>query len=93
MLSLCISFLAVAGVVLCLWCLAGCFLLPFGGKDLQLTLRVCDHASKLERQLRAYSWLRGSGLLQAELTVLDCGLDEEGRTLVRLLQEIYDFTF
>jgi len=67
--------------------------LPFGGKNLQLTLRVQDCAADLERQLRAYSWLHGSGLLQAELTVLDCGLDEEGRTLVRLLQEIYDFTF
>jgi len=92
-LQLMTALLLAAGVLLYVWCLLGWFVLPFGGKHLQLVLKVHGDADDLERQLRALSWLRGSGLLQAELTIVDCGLSETGRNLVRHLRETYEFTF
>ena len=86
-------FLIAAGVLLCLWCLVGWLLLPFGGDDLQLVLKARDDADRLERQLRACAWLQSSGLLRGELLVLDCGLREEGHRLVEKLAAKYDFIF
>ena len=86
-------FLIAAGALLFAWCLFGYFLLPFGSSNLQLILRVCDDAPHLEQQLRALSWLRHSSLLRGELTILDCGLNEEGRSLVDKLAAKYVFIF
>ena len=85
-----VSFLIAAGVLLCLWCLFGWFLLPFGEKDLQLLLRVSGDAKHLERQVRALSWLKGSGLLKGRLVILDCGLNQDGQNLVYGLCHKYD---
>lgn len=41
----------------------------------------------LERTVRAFRWLRGSGVESGRLVIVDCGLWSEGLTAAQLLQE------
>jgi hypothetical protein len=79
--------LASAGALLFLWCLIGAFLLPVAGQDFTVLLRAEGGAEKLEQTLRGFEWLRGTGLIDMTLQIVDCGLNAEGLETVRRLAE------
>lgn len=87
--ELLLGVLLAAGLALCVWCLIGWFLLPFGRSgSATILLHVQEEADGLEQELRTLSWLRGSGLLRAKIVIVDCGLNEDGRALaLRLARE------
>lgn len=86
-----IAILAICGVLMLVWCITGLFLRPIGGARLRLLYAAEGNAEALEQTARGIAWLRETGLLAAELAVVDCGLSEEGLALVRALCARMDF--
>lgn len=80
-----IAILAACGVLLLIWCAMGLFLRPIGGRQLLLLYPVRGDAAELEQAARGAAWLQETGLVSAGLTVVDCGLSEEGRQRLRAL--------
>jgi len=79
--------LAAAGALLFLWCLIGAFLLPVAGGDFTAVLRAEGGAEELEQTIRGFEWLRGTGLIDMTLQIVDCGLNAEGLETARRLAE------
>ena len=72
MLELLLVFLAALGLLTFLWCLAGLVLRP---ERETLSIRCCQgNGDRLEQTVRAYGWLRGTGLVRGQLLLMDCGL-------------------
>lgn len=80
-----IAILAACGVLLLIWCAMGLFLRPIGGRQLLLLYPVRGDAAELEQAARGAAWLQETGLVSASLTVVDCGLSEEGQQRLRAL--------
>lgn len=77
--------LATAGLILFCWCLIGSFLLPVAGRNLTAVYLASKDSADLEQTVRSFSWLRGTGMIEMPLKIVDCGMDEETRHLaVRL---------
>lgn len=85
LLEMTVCALAAAGVVLLLWCLLGALLLPAAGPGLAAVYRCGGDAPALERTVRAFVWLRESGLTEMELTVVDCGMSPQALARARAL--------
>lgn len=78
--------LAAAGILLVVWSLTAALLLPAQAECLILAAR--GGADDLEQRVRCYRFLCESGLLNARLLVVDCGLSASGRArAVRLCAE------
>lgn len=89
MLTVLGALLGALGAVTLLWLLLGLFLCPLGvDGTVSVTIRLRDDASGLEHSLRCLRWLRGSGLLEAEVQLEDCGLTGEGRERVKRAAEM-----
>lgn len=84
LLEIVICTLCAAGVLLLVWLLIGCFLLPMDGKDCCVVLSAAGDAEQLPEQLRACWYLQQSGLLRGKLIVADCGMSPAGRHLAQL---------
>ena len=69
--------LAAAGVLLFLWCLLGAFVLPVETPGLTAVYRARGNAQDMEQMVRGFAWLRGTGVMDMPLQILDCGMDEE----------------
>lgn len=81
--EICICALASAGILLVIWALTASLLLPAQEDFVVLCAR--GDAGALEMRVRSYRFLRDSGLLQAELVVVDCGLTARGRAAAERL--------
>ncbi len=81
--EICICALASAGILLVIWALTASLLLPAQEDFVVLSAR--GDAGALEMRVRSYRFLRDSGLLQAELVVVDCGLTARGRAAAERL--------
>lgn len=79
--------LAAAGLVLFFWGLLGAFLLPAAGPGLVLRLSAQGDAPELEQSVRGVVWLVETGLLDAPLQIVDCGLQPEARRRAQRLAE------
>lgn len=80
-----VAILAACGVLLFVWCAMGLFLRPIGGGRLLLLYPARGDAADVEQAARGAAWLRETGLVAAELTVVDCGLSEQGQRTLRAL--------
>lgn len=85
-LEILIAILSVCGVVLLVWCISGWLLRPMGGEKMCLLFPACGDAPELEQALRGAAWLRETGLVTAEILVVDCGLSEAGQKKVSALR-------
>lgn len=61
--------------------------LPVFRKNAVTLFYAAGDGRELERMVRAYGWLRGTGLSDGVLVIVDCGLHREGLTTAQLLQE------
>ena len=71
--------LAAAGILLFLWCLVGAFVLPVATPGLTAVYRARGEARDMEQAVRGFAWLRGTGVLEVPLQIVDCGMNEEAR--------------
>ena len=76
--------LAAFGLVSLGWLALGALLLP-GRCDVRLTVSARDGGEGLEQTVRGLLWLRRTGLWRGEVVIEDCGLDEDGAALARML--------
>ena len=69
---------SVLGIALAVWCLGGWMLLCVR-RSCWTVFFLSGQEPQLEQQVRAFAFLRGSGLLHGSLLLVDCGLDECAR--------------
>ena len=79
------SVLGAAGLILFCWCFIGSFLLPVAGRNVTAVYVAGKDAADLEQTVRSFSWLRGTGMIEMPLKIVDCGMDEETRRLAERL--------
>ena len=72
-----LSLLSALGIVLIIWCICGRLLLPMDGEG--FCVIFADRSEESNRQIRAYTYLLHSGLMQIPLCVVDLGLDPDER--------------
>lgn len=83
MLTVFCALLTALGALTVIWLVLGLFLCPLGSDgSVSVTIRLHGDAAGLEHSLRALRWLRGSGLLAAQVHLEDEGLTPEGRERV-----------
>ena len=83
--------LATAGLILFCWCLIGSFLLPVAGRNLTAVYMAGKDSSDLEQTVQSFSWLRGTGMIEMPLKIVDCGMDEETRHLAERLARAHPY--
>jgi len=61
------------------------------GKDTDLAtiVSIRNSAQGLEQTLEGLIWLRDNGVLEGQILIADCGVDEEGLALARLAVKKY----
>lgn len=82
------AFALCLGFVLLLWTMKGWLLKPvIGGKDTRLTVTVAarGRASELEQTVSGLLWLKKNGTLNADILIIDRGLDSDAARTARLL--------
>ncbi len=72
-----ICALAAAGVLLVVWALAAALLLP--AREDCVLVAVSGDAEDLQQRVRAYGFLRDTGMIRTRVLIVDCGLSECGR--------------
>ena len=83
--------LATAGLILFCWCLIGSFLLPVAGRNLSAVYLAGKDSSDLEQTVQSFSWLRGTGMIEMPLKIVDCGMDSETRHLAERLARAHPY--
>lgn len=86
-LEILLAILAAVGLAGILWMLWARCLLPLGGEDGRIAAVVCGcgDGAGVEQSVRSLLRLRRCNLYHGLILILDCGLDEQGRALARLL--------
>ena len=78
--------LASVGLASILWVILAPRMFPASeGKDLFAVVRGRGRGDELEQDVRDLLWLHHRGHWQGTILVVDCGMDEEGKALARLL--------
>lgn len=83
--------LATAGLILFCWCLIGSFLLPVAGRNLSAVYMAGENAADLEQTVQSFSWLRGTGMIEMPLKIVDCGMSSETRRLAERLARAHPY--
>ena len=83
--------LATAGLILFCWCLIGSFLLPVAGRNLSAVYLADADSTDLEQTVQSFSWLRGTGMIEMPLKIVDCGMDCETRSLAERLARTHPY--
>ena len=86
-LEMVLALLAAVGLVFLLWMLVVRRLLPLSDKYgiVVTVVRGKGNGEGLEQRVRELLWLRQSNLFRGNIVIVDCGLNEQGRALARLL--------
>ena len=84
-LEIVLSLLAVTGFLALGWLCFGRLLRPMGGKGAVTLLPARGEGEDLEQALTGLLWLRGSGLLEGRILIVDCGLTAEGQAMAQAL--------
>ncbi len=84
-LEVVLSLLAVAGMMSLSWLLFGRILTPAGNRETVSMVPGQGDGEGLEQAVRGLLWLRGGGMLQGELVIVDCGLSPTGRSIAAAL--------
>ena len=85
------GILIVGGVFMILWCLMGLLLSPVCGDHLSIHYRASNEAADMEQCVRGFIWLRETGLLKVDLTIIDVGLNEDARYRASALEQKHLF--
>ena len=86
-----IAFFAALGVIFLLWSLIGLLVLPVFGPGMVTICPSDGDAVRLERQVRAYGWLRDGKRQGGTFVILDCGLTAHGMEKAARLEQLYDW--
>ncbi|MFR3468021.1 MAG: hypothetical protein ACLTTF_00560 [Oscillospiraceae bacterium] len=78
-------FLQAAGVLLLLWVLVGWLVLGRDQGGMAVLACLPGRLSGVEPFLRCCLWLRGTGILQMPVLLVDCGLDPAERARLERL--------
>ena len=81
-----ICILMAAGILLFAWAIAAVLILP--AKDDCVVLAASGDAEDLQQRVRAYSFLRDSGMARMRIVIVDCGLSQEGLQTVQRLKRM-----
>lgn len=84
-LEVILSLLAVAGMLSLSWLLFGRLLTPAGNGETVSLVPGQGDGEDLEQAVRGLLWLRGGGMLQGDLVIVDCGLSSTGRAIAAAL--------
>lgn len=84
-LEVILSLLAVAGMLSLSWLLFGRLLTPAGNGETVSLVPGQGDGEDLEQAVRGLLWLRGGGMLQGNLVIVDCGLSPTGRAVAAAL--------
>jgi len=80
--------LALAAVVLgVFWSMFGRLRIPVRstrGLTVHTVLSVCGKAEGLEQAIEGLIWLQQNSTIDGQILIADCGMDDEGHTLVQL---------
>lgn len=87
MKELFVILLGTLAILAALWLVQGWLHLPVFQKNSVTLCYAHGDGRDLERTVRAFRWLRGTGLESGMLVIVDCGLWREGLTIAQLLQE------
>ncbi len=79
-----VAYLVVLVVAVLLWCSWGVLLRP-QHCDATIVLQGSGDGHAVEQAVRAVRWLWGSGFLEPEIQIVDCGLNEDGIKLAQRL--------
>ncbi|MEG1878482.1 MAG: hypothetical protein RR211_02515 [Pseudoflavonifractor sp.] len=85
-LEILVSLLAATGLLALIWLVFGGLLVPIGS-PLCAVLPARGDGARLEHDVAGLVWLRGGGLLRAQIIIADCGLTPEGKQLAALLAQ------
>ncbi len=81
--------LAISGILMyCIWYICGTFHLPVSiteGMKIDVQIRVSGQKAELEKTVRDLLWLRENGALDADITIIDLGMDEETKFIAEIL--------
>lgn len=86
-LEMLLTLLAAVGFASILWMFLEHRLVPGSGEESGVftVVRGSGDGAELEQSIRSLLRLRREGLYRGTILVVDCGLDEEGKALARLL--------
>ena len=84
------AVLMVSGLLLILWCMFGMLLLPMGDK-MSVQYSATQDAVEMEQSIRCFVWLRETGVLRTDLTIIDRGLSEDGIIRAQEMVNRYNF--
>ena len=85
-LEMIFTLLASVGLASILWIVLARRIFPAStGEDLFAIVRGRGRGDALEQDIRDLLWLRQRGFFHGIVLIVDCGLDEEGLALARLL--------
>lgn len=82
--------IGAAGLLFFLWTVFGYLLLPLP-RNCVAVFPVSSETRDLERQVRAFAFLKNSCILRGSLVLLDCGMPAELLPLVQQLCKEYSF--
>ena len=91
-LQIAIAATAVAVIFGVFWAIYGALRTPVRcgrGCGVSMVVTAAGSAEGLEQTLKGLVWLEQNGIVVARILIVDCGLDEEGLTLSRLLAKKY----
>ncbi len=84
-LEVLLSLLAVFGLLSLGWLAFGRLLSPAGGEGCCVVIPTRGRGDGLEQAVTGMLWLRGGGLMNAPILLVDCGLNDEGRAVAAAL--------
>ena len=91
MLEILLVFLSAAGITLVLWCVGGLLLVPFFDDQSVLLCTITEDAPDLEKRVRAYAWLCGSGIIKGKMLLIGRRLTTSAEVRVICLCDKYDW--
>lgn len=80
-----LSLLSVIGLLSIGWLCFGHLLTPAGNGRTVTVLPGRGDGEDLEQAVTGLLWLRGSGLLEGRILIVDCGLTAEGKAMAQAL--------
>lgn len=86
-----VCVLAAAGMLFLAWCVVGALLMPVGGPGMTVIYCARGDAEDLEQAVRSFAWLRGSGVADLPLQVVDCGMAPAARERAERLARAHPF--
>ena len=91
-LQIAIATVAASLILGLLWTFHGALRTPVRcgrGTGVSTVVAARGSAEGLEQTLKGLVWLEENGIVVARILIVDCGMDEEGLTLARLLAKKY----